>query len=1258
MKMLGHGKKDTIQALYGHKASVNSVAVTDAADGKRKLISGSEDGQIKVWCLENMTCLKTFDGQRKITGFAPFDESKRFLGQGGYNNDAGRRFISAHDDGSIQIFDIDTMSFNRSFTSGRSRCSNIKNSVAVIAEGKGVLSASDNNVKIFNFDTHHCLLDNEVNAEVSALLLFDDGRRFVTGCCHGSIKVYLTSTMENVSTKPATAAVDDNSRICCFAAYEGADGANRLVSGSADGKMKIWHLETMECTSTLDGHGGAAVNSVDVALYGKGGGLRSLVSGSDDGTIMIWSLETMTCARTLKENESVNCLRVINNGEKASSRLVSTSGCDIKLWDDLNATKCVTLKGHKSFVICVAVSGDDGKRLVTGDSAGIIKVWDKDEELNTMKCVQTSEGHEDGVNCVTLYDDGKRLVSGFANGVIKIWELNETKLICKKSLPGGHSDAINGVAIIGNGTMLLSASSDRSIKVWELSVFLSSLPPAVRYVYELEREISKNTRLFAWPMTTALFHEHPNRLLDWHWTETSNSKVYAMLSDKKKNYTFLHVVCEEGRADLLKLLLEHQHNTGKTAKERAKETVLWTRTMFAACMVRDSRGHTPLKTAMEKKRGPCVQVLFRFFKKFFGDANNIMVDGMQSQGEVHLSDAFPISDLCEALQDFPAYASDFIEKSPLLPSYPEIVMGKLNLFDMMNKNQIVLGSVDRSPRNFWMDMLYPQDNIARLEHAKLATSIKSRERRTSSVQRNWKVPKDGYMEDEVEQIGEPVIAKLVPFKGIAAQPEFLRSVIAACDELQKYTLCESETVSSLIQFKWDEYVEPQFRTDLCLYILLVLFFSYDALAYRLAPQANFKEWDAVQQIFYMIFPMSVSIMLSIYFARHEAKQWIAEKVFIEAKVKKKLGRKDEKIRLPNLLRIIWWHFSADLWNMLDGMTLLSIFFTYVFRMGGINDANMERWSVIFQGLALPLVYLNTLFYLQGFDKSGELVRMIVGIIKGIWIFLIIMFDVVIGFALSFYVLNGLDSDERPQLLKNGPLDKAFNVYTLMLGEIDEADYNKRISLAFLFTVFTLLTNIVLLNLLIALMGDIFNRIQENAQAEFLYARAYIVLEFESLLDKNYKNDHPEKFPEWLQVLVHASSGDDDDNSLAMETWKGKMKAIRKGQEAVAEEVGRVKMVMKEGQDSVKAEVKKEIDALKGGQEAVKVEVQRMKEALEGARDAEEKVENVDAQLKGEIHPIKLELKRTQKFVKREMDNLKVEIAAIKALLESINDKQA
>ena len=84
----------------------------------------------------------------------------------------------------------------------------------------------------------------------------------------------------------------------------------------------------------------------------------------------------------------------------------------------------------------------------------------------------------------------------------------------------------------------------------------------------------------------------------------------------------------------------------------------------------------------------------------------------------------------------------------------------------------------------------------------------------------------------------------------------------------------------------------------------------------------------------------------------------------------------------------------------------------------------------------------------------------------------------------------------------------------------------------------------------------------------------------------------------------------------------------------------------------------EIDALKGGQEAVKVEVQRMKEALEGARDVEEKVENVDAQLKGEIHPIKLELKRTQKFVKREMDNLKVEIAAIKALLESINDKQA
>ena len=57
-------------------------------------------------------------------------------------------------------------------------------------------------------------------------------------------------------------------------------------------------------------------------------------------------------------------------------------------------------------------------------------------------------------------------------------------------------------------------------------------------------------------------------------------------------------------------------------------------------------------------------------------------------------------------------------------------------------------------------------------------------------------------------------------------------------------------------------------------------------------------------------------------------------------------------------------------------------------------------------------------------------------------------------------------------------------YTLMLGDFDlesyGATYSKSASIA-LFMVFMYMVNLLMLNLLIAIMGDIFDQIQENAR---------------------------------------------------------------------------------------------------------------------------------------------------------------------------------
>ncbi len=56
----------------------------------------------------------------------------------------------------------------------------------------------------------------------------------------------------------------------------------------------------------------------------------------------------------------------------------------------------------------------------------------------------------------------------------------------------------------------------------------------------------------------------------------------------------------------------------------------------------------------------------------------------------------------------------------------------------------------------------------------------------------------------------------------------------------------------------------------------------------------------------------------------------------------------------------------------------------------------------------------------------------------------------------------------------------------------------------------------MLNLLIALMGDIFGEVQDNAENEWLLERLNILLEIESLLPDAYKGN--DMFPTYLHVL--------------------------------------------------------------------------------------------------------------------------------------------
>ena len=140
--------------------------------------------------------------------------------------------------------------------------------------------------------------------------------------------------------------------------------------------------------------------------------------------------------------------------------------------------------------------------------------------------------------------------------------------------------------------------------------------------------------------------------------------------------------------------------------------------------------------------------------------------------------------------------------------------------------------------------------------------------------------------------------------------------------------------------------------------------------------------------------------------------------------------------------------------------------------------------------------------------------MVVKITVAVRWFVLILLVVLAGFSLSFFVLYraGTGIINLPDVVDSTGYHQTVedNVYgygtwyssflpgfALMLGDFDLQEFESsgdKDAMAFLFTIFQFFVNIVMLNLLIAIMGDQYDIVQESGHEQYLYAKAQIILE--------------------------------------------------------------------------------------------------------------------------------------------------------------------
>ncbi|GMH43824.1 hypothetical protein BSKO_11758 [Bryopsis sp. KO-2023] len=224
-----------------------------------------------------------------------------------------------------------------------------------------------------------------------------------------------------------------------------------------------------------------------------------------------------------------------------------------------------------------------------------------------------------------------------------------------------------------------------------------------------------------------------------------------------------------------------------------------------------------------------------------------------------------------------------------------------------------------------------------------------------------------------------------------------------------------------------------------------------------------------------------------------------------------------------------------------------------------SSTSQNRLTVVVCTESILLSW-KMLRYAQGFASTAPMVIMIREIVKEILTFLMLAFGLMFGFAIAFFVLfrvtihkpctdpeieNELSAGDRPESekldLSSGVLecieDKEESIqlfgnvwlsmlssFGMMLGEtkldaLSALDGSLRFIGTIMFVTYLLAIMVILLNLLIAVMGDSFEKVKATQDIQIQKGRAEVMQDTEDMMSRRKQKLCSKQIGQYLHVIV-------------------------------------------------------------------------------------------------------------------------------------------
>ncbi len=402
--------------------------VAFSPDGRR-LATGSWNGEVKLWNVEDGKLLKRF---------GPVDSN---FGMS-FSPD-GRRLAVGEESGMLQLWDLETGQPLASVQAHRG----IIFKTAFSPDGRLIVTVG--------LDQTAHLWDGETLGEIGVLRghasevwcaeFTQDGRTVVTGAKDGTVCLW--------SVKP-TAKNDAPTRSVNFWQWPVfSDDGRMLAVGELKNGVSLWRVS--------DGSPAGIIEPAQRPLA-FGANAETLLTLGHEGELQEWKLSG-TKALLLKQiktgaDDVMAHVFLLERG----TLITGDRDGKVRVWDVNSGTELANWQAHENRVESMALSPDHTLLATASESDDVAKVWNLERrELKT-----TLSGHKMVLFSVAFAPDGQTVATASVDDTCRLWDPLTGKCL---AVLGGHKGGTYSVAFAPDGRTLAVGSSEGELKLWNLA---------------------------------------------------------------------------------------------------------------------------------------------------------------------------------------------------------------------------------------------------------------------------------------------------------------------------------------------------------------------------------------------------------------------------------------------------------------------------------------------------------------------------------------------------------------------------------------------------------------------------------------------------------------------------------------------------------------------------------------------------------------------------------------------------------------------